>query len=419
MSPLAFLKLKPQQLMTSTSLFVVGVRQMLISIAYIILFGLVGSLIFKKLNLPPLIGMLIAGILIGPNFLNLLDTSLLEISSSIRKVALIIILTRAGLGLDLDSLKRNGRPALLLSFIPATFELIAITIFAPMFFNITYLEAAILGTVLAAVSPAVIVPRMLKLKEQGYKDIPEMILAGASIDDIYVIVLFTTFTGLALGNDVSILAYINIPISIILGIIVGIISALILNQLFKYLELVSVMKVFVVLAFSFILVSIEDGLNTLITFSSLISIMTIGITLSKINRELTKELSNIYAKLWIIGEIFLFVLVGAIVNLKYAYNIGILALLIIIIGLLFRMCGTFTCLLKTKFNHKERLFCMMAYLPKATVQASIGPLALAMGLSSGELVLSFAVLSIIFTAPLGAILIDKTYQKLLTKDTNN
>lgn len=419
MSPLAFLKLKPQQLMTSTSLFVVGVRQMLISIAYIILFGLVGSLIFKKLNLPPLIGMLIAGILIGPNFLNLLDTSLLEISSSIRKVALIIILTRAGLGLDLDSLKRNGRPALLLSFIPATFELIAITIFAPMFFNITYLEAAILGTVLAAVSPAVIVPRMLKLKEQGYKDIPEMILAGASIDDIYVIVLFTTFTGLALGNDVSILAYINIPISIILGIIVGIISALILNQLFKHLELVSVMKVFVVLAFSFILVSIEDGLNTLITFSSLISIMTIGITLSKINRELTKELSNIYAKLWIIGEIFLFVLVGAIVNLKYAYNIGILALLIIIIGLLFRMCGTFTCLLKTKFNHKERLFCMMAYLPKATVQASIGPLALAMGLSSGELVLSFAVLSIIFTAPLGAILIDKTYQKLLTKDTNN
>ena len=419
MSPLAFLKLKPQQLMTSTSLFVVGVRQMLISIAYIILFGLVGSLIFKKLNLPPLIGMLIAGILIGPNFLNLLDTSLLEISSSIRKVALIIILTRAGLGLDLDSLKRNGRPALLLSFIPATFELIAITIFAPMFFNITYLEAAILGTGLAAVSPAVIVPRMLKLKEQGYKDIPEMILAGASIDDIYVIVLFTTFTGLALGNDVSILAYINIPISIILGIIVGIISALILNQLFKHLELVSVMKVFVVLAFSFILVSIEDGLNTLITFSSLISIMTIGITLSKINRELTKELSNIYAKLWIIGEIFLFVLVGAIVNLKYAYNIGILALLIIIIGLLFRMCGTFTCLLKTKFNHKERLFCMMAYLPKATVQASIGPLALAMGLSSGELVLSFAVLSIIFTAPLGAILIDKTYQKLLTKDTNN
>lgn len=392
---------------------------MLISIAYIILFGLVGSLIFKKLNLPPLIGMLIAGILIGPNFLNLLDTSLLEISSSIRKVALIIILTRAGLGLDLDSLKRNGRPALLLSFIPATFELIAITIFAPMFFNITYLEAAILGTVLAAVSPAVIVPRMLKLKEQGYKDIPEMILAGASIDDIYVIVLFTTFTGLALGNDVSILAYINIPISIILGIIVGIISALILNQLFKHLELASVMKVFVVLAFSFILVSIEDGLNTLITFSSLISIMAIGITLSKINKELTKELSNIYAKLWIIGEIFLFVLVGAIVNLKYAYNIGILALLIIIIGLLFRMCGTFTCLLKTKFNHKERLFCMMAYLPKATVQASIGPLALAMGLSSGELVLSFAVLSIIFTAPLGAILIDKTYQKLLTKDTNN
>ena len=404
--------------MTSTSLFVVGVRHMLNSIAYIIIFGLVGSLIFKKLNLPPLIGMLIAGIVIGPNFLNLLDSSLLAISPSIRKVALIIILTRAGLGLDLNSLKRNGRPAFLLSFIPATFELVAIIIFAPLFFPISHLEAAILGTVLAAVSPAVIVPRMLKLKEEGYKDIPEMILAGASIDDIYVIVLFTTFTGLALGKDVSVLAYINIPISILLGMVVGIISALIINVLFKYLKLDSILKVFVVLAFSFILVSIEDNLSSAITFSSLIAIMSIGITLSKINRPLTKELSRIYAKLWTIGEIFLFVLVGAIVNLKYAYNIGILALTLIIIGLLFRMLGTFTCLLKTKFNVKERLFCMMAYLPKATVQASIGPLALAMGLNCGELVLSFAVLSIIFSAPLGAILIDKTYKKMLVKDLN-
>ena len=404
--------------MTSTSLFVVGVRHMLNSIAYIIIFGLVGSLIFKKLNLPPLIGMLIAGIVIGPNFLNLLDSSLLAISSSIRKVALVIILTRAGLGLDLNSLKRNGRPAFLLSFIPATFELVAIIIFAPLFFPISHLEAAILGTVLAAVSPAVIVPRMLKLKEEGYKDIPEMILAGASIDDIYVIVLFTTFTGLALGKDVSVLAYINIPISILLGMVVGIISALIINVLFKYLKLDSILKVFVVLAFSFILVSIEDNLSSAITFSSLIAIMSIGITLSKINRSLTKELSRIYAKLWTIGEIFLFVLVGAIVNLKYAYNIGILALTLTIIGLLFRMLGTFTCLLKTKFNVKERLFCMMAYLPKATVQASIGPLALAMGLNCGELVLSFAVLSIIFSAPLGAILIDKTYKKMLVKDLN-
>lgn len=391
---------------------------MLNSIAYIIIFGLVGSLIFKKLNLPPLIGMLIAGIVIGPNFLNLLDSSLLAISPSIRKVALIIILTRAGLGLDLNSLKRNGRPAFLLSFIPATFELVAIIIFAPLFFPISYLEAAILGTVLAAVSPAVIVPRMLKLKEEGYKDIPEMILAGASIDDIYVIVLFTTFTGLAIGNDVSFFAYINIPISIILGILIGIISALIINVLFKYLKLDSILKVFVVLAFSFILVSIEDNLSSAITFSSLIAIMSIGITLSKINRPLTKELSRIYAKLWTIGEIFLFVLVGAIVNLKYAYNIGILALTLTIIGLLFRMLGTFTCLLKTKFNVKEKLFCMMAYLPKATVQASIGPLALAMGLNCGELVLSFAVLSIIFSAPLGAILIDKTYKKMLVKDLN-
>lgn len=391
---------------------------MLNSIAYIIIFGLVGSLIFKKLNLPPLIGMLIAGIVIGPNFLNLLDSSLLAISPSIRKVALIIILTRAGLGLDLNSLKRNGRPAFLLSFIPATFELVAIIIFAPLFFPISYLEAAILGTVLAAVSPAVIVPRMLKLKEEGYKDIPEMILAGASIDDIYVVVLFTTFTGLAIGNDVSLLAYINIPISIILGILIGIVSALIINILFKFLKLDSILKVFIVLAFSFILVSIEDNLSSAITFSSLIAIMSIGITLSKINRPLTKELSRIYAKLWTIGEIFLFVLVGAIVNLKYAYNIGILALTLTIIGLLFRMLGTFTCLLKTKFNVKEKLFCMMAYLPKATVQASIGPLALAMGLNCGELVLSFAVLSIIFSAPLGAILIDKTYKKMLVKDLN-
>ncbi|MGN1405401.1 MAG: cation:proton antiporter [Erysipelotrichaceae bacterium] len=386
---------------------------MLQSIAIIILAGLTGSLLFKKMKLPGLIGMLLAGIIIGPGCLNLLDDSILSISVHIRKIALIIILSRAGLGLDIDSLKRNGRPALLLSFLPATFELIAITFIGPGLFNISYLEAAILGSVLAAVSPAVIVPRMLKLKEEGYRDIPEMILAGASIDDIFVIVLFTSFIAMAKGDAVSFLSYVNIPFSILMGILIGILSAYLLKFIYKCLKLDGVSKTLVMFGLSLVLVSLEDNLNTVLTFSSLISIMVMGMALKRFDNESVRQLSAVYNKLWIPGEIFLFVLVGAIADLSYIKSIGITALILIVIGLLGRMCGTAICLVKTKFNRKERLFCMLSYLPKATVQASIGPLALAMGLECGSLVLSFAVLSIVFTAPFGAILIDKTYQKLL------
>ena len=386
---------------------------MLGSIAFIILAGLCGSLLFKKIKLPGLIGMLLAGIIIGPGFLNILDESILNISAYIIKIALIIILSRAGLGLDLDSLKKNGRPAFLLSFVPAAFELIVITIIGPVLFNISYIEAAILGTVLAAVSPAVIVPRMLKLKEEGYKDIPEMILAGASVDDIFVIVLFTSFTAMAKGDAVSILTYVNIPFSIVTGILIGIFSAFVLKGVYKYIKLDGVSKTLVMFGISLMLVSIEDKLNTVLTFSSLISIMVMGMALKRIDEGSVKQLGTVYNKLWIPGEIFLFVLVGAIADLSYIESIGLTALILIVIGLVGRMMGTALCLVKTRFNPGERLFCMLSYLPKATVQASIGPLALAMGLECGSLVLSFAVLSIVFTAPLGAILIDKTYHKLL------
>lgn len=386
---------------------------MLGSIAFIILAGLCGSLLFKKIKLPGLIGMLLAGIIIGPGFLNILDDSILNISAYIRKIALIIILSRAGLGLDLDSLKKNGRPAFLLSFVPAAFELIVITIIGPVLFNISCIEAAILGTVLAAVSPAVIVPRMLKLKEEGYRDIPEMILAGASVDDIFVIVLFTRFTAMAKGDAVSILTYVNIPFSIVTGILIGIFSAFVLKGVYKYIKLDGVSKTLVMFGISLMLVSIEDKLNTVLTFSSLISIMVMGMALKRIDEGSVKQLGTVYNKLWIPGEIFLFVLVGAIADLSYIESIGLTALMLIVIGLVGRMMGTALCLVKTRFNPGERLFCMLSYLPKATVQASIGPLALAMGLECGSLVLSFAVLSIVFTAPLGAILIDKTYHKLL------
>ena len=386
---------------------------MLGSIAFIILAGLCGSLLFKKIKLPGLIGMLLAGIIIGPGFLNILDDSILNISAYIRKIALIIILSRAGLGLDLDSLKKNGRPAFLLSFVPAAFELIVIAIIGPVLFNISYIEAAILGTVLAAVSPAVIVPRMLKLKEEGYRDIPEMILAGASVDDIFVIVLFTSFTAMAKGDAVSILTYVNIPFSIVTGILIGIFSAFVLKGVYKYIKLDGVSKTLVMFGISLMLVSIEDKLNTVLTFSSLISIMVMGMALKRIDEGSVKQLGAVYNKLWIPGEIFLFVLVGAIADLSYIESIGLTALMLIVIGLTGRMMGTALCLVKTRFNPGERLFCMLSYLPKATVQASIGPLALAMGLECGSLVLSFAVLSIVFTAPLGAILIDKTYHKLL------
>lgn len=391
---------------------------MLLSIALIILVVMSLASISKKLKLPSLVGMLLTGIILGPYVLNLLDPKILNISNEIRKIALIIILTRAGLGLDLSGLKRIGFRAILMCFVPATFEILLIVYLAPKVMGISYLEAAILGSVLAAVSPAVVVPRMVKLMDEKYgtrKGIPQLILAGSSVDDVYAIVLFSAFIAMIQGDTVSILSFINIPISIILGIIIGLTISTIIIKFFTLVKIEDTAKVLIVLSISFVLSFIEDSLNTSITFSSLIAIMFIGIGLQK-DYDLALNLSSKYNKLWIGAEIFLFVLVGASVNINYLAHVGSSAFVLILIALVFRMLGVFVCLLKTDFNKNERIFTMLAYTPKATVQAAIGGIPLALGLKCGDLVLTIAVLAIVLTAPLGAFAIDLSYKKLLTHD---
>lgn len=388
---------------------------MLLSIALILIVGMSMGFICKKLKLPSLLGMLFTGIILGPYALNLLDESILGISPQLRKIALIIILTRAGLGLDVSGLKKIGRPAVMMCFIPATFELVGIVLFAPKLLGISILEAAIMGAVLAAVSPAVVVPRMVKLMEEGYgtrQGIPQLILAGASVDDVYVIVLFTTFTGIMQGEKVSVMNFINIPVSIILGIVIGFLLA----KYFEKLHIRDTTKVLIILSLSFILVTLEDSMTTAITFSALIAIMFMGVGLQKYRNEAAKRLSLKFGKLWVGAEVFLFVLVGATVNIKYLGNVGIKALIVIISALLFRMIGVFICLLGTKLNRKEKLFTMLAYTPKATVQAAIGGIPLALGFSCGNIVLTVAVLAIVITAPLGAFAIDASYRKFLTNE---
>lgn len=388
---------------------------MLLSISLILIVGMSLGYICQKLKLPSLLGMLITGMILGPYVLNLLDPNILAISADLRKIALIIILTRAGLGLDLSALRKLGRPAILMCFVPATCELIGIVILAPKLLGLTTLEAAIMGTVLAAVSPAVVVPRMVKLMDEGYKDIPQLILAGASVDDVYVIVLFSTFIGMIQGQDANIMSFINIPISIILGILIGLLLGYILSIFFKNIHIRDTSKVLIIISISLLLVVLEDSLTTSITFSSLISIMFIGVGLKR-NREIVaKRLSIKYGKLWVGAEVFLFVLVGATVNINYLSHVGFKALLLIILALIFRMLGVFICLLNTKLNKKEKLFAMIAYTPKATVQAAIGSIPLSLGLSCGDIILTVAVLAIVLTAPLGAFAIDLSYKKLLTK----
>ena len=386
---------------------------MLLSISLILIIGMSLGHICQKLKLPSLLGMLITGMILGPYVLNLLDPNILAISADLRKIALIIILTRAGLGLDLSALRKLGRPAFLMCFVPATFELIGIVLFGPKLLGLTALEAAIMGTVLAAVSPAVVVPRMVKLMDEGYKDIPQLILAGASVDDVYVIVLFSTFIGMIQGQGANIMSFINIPISIILGILIGILLGYVLAIFFKNIHIRDTSKVLIIISVSLLLVVLEDSLTTSITFSRLISIMFIGVGLKR-NREIVaKRLSIKYGKLWVGAEVFLFVLVGATVNINYLTHVGFKALLLILLALIFRMFGVFICLLKTKLNKKEKLFAMIAYTPKATVQAAIGGIPLSLGLSCGDITLTVAVLAIVLTAPLGAFAIDLSYKKLL------
>ena len=388
---------------------------MLLSISLILIMGMSLGHICQKLKLPSLLGMLLTGIILGPYVLNLLDPNILAISGDLRKIALIIILTRAGLGLDLSALRKLGRPAILMCFVPATFELLGVLLLAPTLLDLSPLESLILGSVLAAVSPAVVVPRMVKLMDEGYKGIPDLILAGASVDDVYVIVLFSTFIGMAQGQGANIMSFINIPISIFLGILIGLLLGYALAFFFKNIHIRDTTKVLIILSISLLLVVLEDFLTTSITFSSLISIMFIGVGLKRNREVVAKRLSIKYGKLWVGAEVFLFVLVGATVNINYLTHVGFKALLLIILALVFRMFGVFICLLKTKLNKKEKLFAMIAYTPKATVQAAIGGIPLSLGLACGDTVLTVAVLAIILTAPLGAFAIDLSYKKLLKK----
>lgn len=391
---------------------------MLLSISLILILGMFMGWICQKIKLPNLLGMLITGIVLGPYVLNMLDDSILGISAELRKIALIIILTRAGLGLDLSGLKKIGRPAVLMCFVPASFELIGMILLAPKLMGLTVLEAAIMGAVLAAVSPAVVVPRMVKLMDEGYgvnEGIPQLILAGASVDDVYVIVLFSTFVGMMQGEGASILKFVNIPISIFLGIAIGLLIGVLLAYFFKKMHIRDTSKVLIILSISFLLVVMEDKLSTPITFSALIAIMFIGIGLQKKRKTVAKRLSVKYGKLWVAAEVFLFVLVGATVNIGYLGKVGVKALIVIIGALVFRMFGVFVCLLGTSLKRKERLFTMLAYTPKATVQAAIGGIPLALGFTCGDLVLTVAVLAIVLTAPLGAFAIDLSYKKLLNR----
>lgn len=390
---------------------------MLTSLALIFLLGMASGGIFKRIKLPNLLGMLLTGIILGPYVLNLIDNSILDISSDLRKIALIIILTRAGLSLDINDLKKVGRPAVLMCFIPATFEIIGMIVLAPKLLGVSILEAAVMGAVVGAVSPAIIVPKMLKLMEEGYgteKSIPQMLLAGTSIDDIFVIVMFTVFTGLAQGNSISAISFLQIPASIILGVIAGAVIGICLAVFFKKVHMRDSAKGVLLLSISFLMISLETALEGIVPFSGLLAVMSIGIFLQIKYRVVARRLSIKYSKLWVGAEILLFVLVGATVDISYAFKAGIGAVILIFGVLLFRMVGVFFCLIKTNLTIKERLFCMIGYIPKATVQAAIGGVPLAMGMASGQLILTLAVLAILITAPLGAFGIDVTYKKLLT-----
>lgn len=391
---------------------------MLWSLALVFLGGLLAGEVFRRLRLPPLLGMLLVGIAFGPYALGLLDDSLLAISADLRKIALIIILTRAGLSLDIGDLRKVGRSAVLLCFVPATFEIVGTVILAPRLLGVSVLEAAIIGSVIAAVSPAVVVPRMLRLMDEGYgakQGIPQMILAGASVDDVYVIVLFSSFTSLASGGTLSPLDFVRIPTSLVLGIAAGVLCGLVLAWWFSHVHMRDSIKVVIFLALSFVLVTIEDHCTGIIGFSGLLAVMSMGIMLGQRIPVVSKRLSAKYDRLWVGAELLLFVLVGAMVNVAYVAYAGVAAILLILGAMVFRMAGVFASVLGTKLNGKERAFCMMAYTPKATVQAAIGGVPLAMGLACGETVLTVAVLAILITAPFGAIAIDCTYKKWLQR----
>ena len=392
---------------------------MLTSLSLVFLLGMLLSRAFQKIRLPGLLGMLVTGMILGPYALNMLDGSILGISADLRQIALIIILTRAGLSLDIQDLKKVGRPAVLMCFVPACFEIMGMILLAPRLLGISVLDAAIMGAVVGAVSPAVIVPKMLNLMEKGYgvkKSIPQLILAGASVDDVFVIVLFTAFTGLAQGGTFSPASILSIPVSIGTGIVAGGLAGILLALFFQKVHIRDSAKVVIFLSISFLMIELENRLKGYVPFSGLLAVMSIGIALQKKRYEAAARLSVKYSKLWVAAEVLLFVLVGATVDISYAMKAGAAAVILIFGVLIFRMAGVFFCLLGTDINRKERLFCMIAYMPKATVQAAIGGVPLAMGLGCGKIVLTVAVLAILITAPLGAFGVEQTYKRLLKAD---
>ncbi|MGL6106268.1 cation:proton antiporter [Romboutsia sp.] len=395
---------------------------MLFSLTLILVIGFSLSGIFQKLKLPGLIGMILCGMILGPHAFNLISPDLLNISSQLKQIALIVILTRVGLSLDINDLKKVGRSALLMCFVPATFEILAVTLIAPVIFHISYLEAAIMGCVLAAVSPAVVVPRMLNLMDNGYgkkNNIPQIIMAGTSVDGIYVIILFTSFLGLYEGGAVNLTTFANIPLAIILGVGLGILSGIILTIVFKKIHMRDTIKMFLILSCAFAFVTLEAFLKGVVPISGLLSVMALSCTLLNRYKVVATRLSSKFFKLWVGFELLLFVLVGASVDIGYLSSAGFKTVILILFALVFRVCGVFVCLLKTDLSFKERLFCAISYLPKATVQAAIGSLPLVAGVGAGNTILTVAVLAILLTAPLGAIGVDLTYETLLESKTES
>lgn len=389
---------------------------MLLSLSLIIIVGFSLRGVFQKLQLPGLLGMLIAGILLGPHIFNLISQDILDISSDLREIALIVILIRAGLALDLKDLRRVGRPALLMCFVPALFEIAAVVVLAPPLLGISYLEAAILGTILGAVSPAVIVPKMLQLMEQGYgrkNSIPQLILAGASVDDIFNIILFTAFMGVYAGDDFSPAVLLKVPVSIITGLGAGIIIGFLMVEVFKKLHIRDTVKVLIILGSSFLIVALGDYIDQVVPFSGLLAVMAIGGTVLKRYEILARRISGKFGKIWVAAELILFVLLGAAVDVRYALGAGLAVAALILLALVVRAVGVLLSVSKTRLSGRERVFCVIAYTPKATVQAAIGALPLAAGVAAGNMILTTAVVSIMICAPLGAIAIEATYKKLL------
>lgn len=392
---------------------------MLTSLGLVLLLGMALGALAKRLKLPSLVGMLIAGMILGPYALNLLSDSLLNISADLRQLALIIILTRAGLSLDVEALNRVGRPAILMCFVPACFEILGMTLLAPALLGVSTLDAAIMGAVVGAVSPAVIVPRMIRLSEEGWgvdRGIPQLILAGASVDDVFVIVMFTAFTGLASGGTgLTAGAVLSIPASILTGVAAGLLLGWLLAQWFRRVHMRDSVKVVILLPLAFLLVAAEDALEGIFPFSGLLAVMGAGVGLQRWRSVVAQRLSLKFSKLWVAAEVALFVLVGAAVDLRYALSAGVMAILAVLGALCFRAVGVLVCVSGAHFSPKEKLFCVLGYLPKATVQAAIGGVPLAMGLGCGQIVLTVAVIAILVTAPLGALAIDRSYPKLLTQ----